>query len=918
MVLQNDMGNTKIQDAKTGNIMGLSEGFIPVGMKEHGGIMYIASVNKEGKGEIGTIPSPVYTLKHKSIPDNWSRCLVSASGPVSTHSILNNQKLYPGDKFVVQLPLQRPVTSDFVYYSGSINPQTHSIQLLTQFNGSNIEKGLFNLKLYSVYGTGVTQLTKAMESPQGYVDTKLQYSNYWFIDDPSLSLTLDAKAMYKGNLFKSYPGNLPPGRLAVRAELEDIQLFRIIRTEQMPSAEQRFTYAPYIEEIQNADGSLSYNLQFIGFQYELDSHRFIGKIEVSLYDQKASKELQSWEFDKNDFKSITQASIVNGTTNTIQIRNVKDSTFHTVIESAKKTIATPVSPGAGAIPTSSYNPLFQYNIGKNLKNWYKIVVKYYDLYGGNIGTYNHSFNPYHILHSKDYYYNLRWEPSGSIRQQFDFGSTETTNPYKKSIDLTASNLSQGQFSSTLKSYSTVSSGSHAEIYQEVNGEYLPAVEHIVSVDTWQDATLNTGTISGHIPTIDLFYLYNDTLLTWSSKSYPVTYQINGELVSTTDSVVNVNVTGITLFSSDWECKTKESSLCYANGTALPDGSVGSQFEANGVFVYRVNASKDLNISKSFKLDPTNSLSFIQSTPVRDAYGDVNFEDSLASILPITISSIAEIGTSKIPVYLNHDFDRNSVYSIIPYFTLIGDKESEHNINLGFDRFGNKKKAWNVSTNYAASVAKKDKSDANSSFAKVQYIPKQGQITGQVLEAGTYIVNIQALNQSNKAYFSIDGIGNVSKFTHEGRIYFVPTIFHLPSPQLITFSWEDIDTFANIGIYQLTKPIIMNDGTIFGDDPSVNLLYYQDPSIKEGREPVLPVCATYHEDNIVCLDRPFNYYPGCKSPEYIERHFVQSSEDATIYSLNSFVYTYNPSTPIHTTIDSVEGVGNTLTYRIKHE
>jgi hypothetical protein len=58
-MMQNDMGNTKIQDAKTGNIMGLREGFIPVGLKEHGGIMYIASVNKDGVGEIGTIPSPI-------------------------------------------------------------------------------------------------------------------------------------------------------------------------------------------------------------------------------------------------------------------------------------------------------------------------------------------------------------------------------------------------------------------------------------------------------------------------------------------------------------------------------------------------------------------------------------------------------------------------------------------------------------------------------------------------------------------------------------------------------------------------------------------------------------------------------------------------------------------------------------------
>jgi hypothetical protein len=59
MMLQNDMGNTLIQDSATGNIMGLNPGFIPVGIKEHGGIMYIASVNKDGEGEIGTIPSPI-------------------------------------------------------------------------------------------------------------------------------------------------------------------------------------------------------------------------------------------------------------------------------------------------------------------------------------------------------------------------------------------------------------------------------------------------------------------------------------------------------------------------------------------------------------------------------------------------------------------------------------------------------------------------------------------------------------------------------------------------------------------------------------------------------------------------------------------------------------------------------------------
>ena len=48
------MGNTLIQDSITGNIMSLSDGFIPLGMKEHGGVLYIASYNPDTKeGELG-------------------------------------------------------------------------------------------------------------------------------------------------------------------------------------------------------------------------------------------------------------------------------------------------------------------------------------------------------------------------------------------------------------------------------------------------------------------------------------------------------------------------------------------------------------------------------------------------------------------------------------------------------------------------------------------------------------------------------------------------------------------------------------------------------------------------------------------------------------------------------------------------
>ena len=85
MMLQNDMGNTKIQDSTTGNIMGLRDGFVPLGMKEYGGILYIASYNLNTKeGELGTIPSPVFnytadTMKTKGFEPY---CVMSGESPL--------------------------------------------------------------------------------------------------------------------------------------------------------------------------------------------------------------------------------------------------------------------------------------------------------------------------------------------------------------------------------------------------------------------------------------------------------------------------------------------------------------------------------------------------------------------------------------------------------------------------------------------------------------------------------------------------------------------------------------------------------------------------------------------------------------------------------------------------------------------
>lgn len=60
-VIQNDMGNIMIKDELNNkkNIK-LPDGFQPIGMTEYNGIIYIASINKEGECQLGSFPSPNY------------------------------------------------------------------------------------------------------------------------------------------------------------------------------------------------------------------------------------------------------------------------------------------------------------------------------------------------------------------------------------------------------------------------------------------------------------------------------------------------------------------------------------------------------------------------------------------------------------------------------------------------------------------------------------------------------------------------------------------------------------------------------------------------------------------------------------------------------------------------------------------
>lgn len=98
--LQSDNGNVKIDGSK------IKEGYIPVGMKEYGGIVYVALLNpKTDECEIGSIPSPDFDTE----PTNGNSNLMTVSFQAVSGKYENFFKLFereqleinPGDKYEI-------------------------------------------------------------------------------------------------------------------------------------------------------------------------------------------------------------------------------------------------------------------------------------------------------------------------------------------------------------------------------------------------------------------------------------------------------------------------------------------------------------------------------------------------------------------------------------------------------------------------------------------------------------------------------------------------------------------------------------------------------------------------------------------------------------------------------------------------
>ena len=850
------MGNTLIQDSTTGHIMGLSEGFVPVGLKEHGGIMYIASVNKEGKGEIGTIPSPILTLSQNHPNDAESRnaILVQDSGPDHNLTILSDYKISPGEKFLIGLNLK--VTPDYTWYNKP---------MITCFNGNTLVRGMYNIKLYTVYDTNSVCLDKLISTPQKYClsNGDLNTSDYWFI--PSDIITdIDIDKTYIAKEFKTYPGNIPAGRLAIKVELENIDSFSLmksIQTQGVNAGEQ--TLAPRVTK--NSDGD--YILDFPGFDYKTSSARFVGKVEYCLYDQKTKQPL----YNTNN-QQTGELQVDENSTFKIIDRATLEEHYH-----IRRTI-NPIIPQPA---------LFSYNIGSSrdaLNNWYQIVVTYYDQFGGKIDTYKYSFNPYHVLTLEENY-SLEWRQGLEYSQYYDWSKEATFT------------LSQGHASEPL--FNTYLLKLTIPAKEELPQGISQADYRLYSIKDLLDlgATTYTEIFSESIAAQnDTSYIWknplqqtlNVHLKEFSDYNFSFSPQANGRYISpwTNHMSFKVILNGVEseyhIQANEWNPDIngdKLSVLTPSHGTRdfYHTYTLGSR-DGGQLHTHSFELPICNNNILSFGWD---LFPFVTTTTDYLTISNSSTELNHISGFDIEFSK-----TPDKPFYEILDLNVSNIsdYTIIPNFALYGNSDTKFDIIMGLDRNGHPQPAWTFGRSLLTFVDLKPTSDQSSFVKTVEYLPETHSIT-QIIYPGTYLLNLNAYSDTGLVTITIDNAHSVD--VRIGDRYFTPQLIYVSKDTKLTLSWSGIQKLRNIGLYQLSKPVWYADRTQFGENKVYDIKDYQHASLDVKSEVIIPLQASYYE-KASCYGRDYDYYTGPVEAYMTDCHKLADGP------VLSFVYTWNES------------------------
>ena len=169
-MLQSDVGNGRVETAY------LPAGFMPVGMVEFGGIIYVVSYNPlMNKCQIGSFPSPERNIDSTEISpfavilDNGDFNFSSDGAKTFyVQKDLHNIKLFPGDKFIVYASNGNVTGNhDRLYdcYKGEITNKMVELNIATITNEGKIVN-LKNLRQYNV-GGGTYIIPEMTRMPDG-------------------------------------------------------------------------------------------------------------------------------------------------------------------------------------------------------------------------------------------------------------------------------------------------------------------------------------------------------------------------------------------------------------------------------------------------------------------------------------------------------------------------------------------------------------------------------------------------------------------------------------------------------------------------------------------------------------------------------------------------------------------------------
>ena len=181
-ILQNDMGNVKIKHAL------LKAGYVPVGMKEHGGIIYVAAYNpKTGKGQVGSFPSPKQLwegedwtvnspsniLNNVSISPNFYDGNFIVNEVYKQEIFSNNEDgpriFHPGDKFLIGIDqsiynkLEADINNDYIDVQLGVVKSDGSIEVMRTWSITSPDN-IFYIGNASAEGAMNKQNTKVFDA----------------------------------------------------------------------------------------------------------------------------------------------------------------------------------------------------------------------------------------------------------------------------------------------------------------------------------------------------------------------------------------------------------------------------------------------------------------------------------------------------------------------------------------------------------------------------------------------------------------------------------------------------------------------------------------------------------------------------------------------------------------------------------